>query len=150
LLLSELVAQELPKLSPGVAVYGVSVSRQIRESNVSTIPSSFVSIPYCAFMKTTFSITGAQFAAVQVPPAHEQSAVRIALVVRSSQFEKTQVSPASFTLWPDATSNSGCNNAAALTNPPNTGPVGTVPDRQYRYRIFETFVPLRNSIWMPG
>lgn len=77
-------------------------------------------------------------------------AVRIALVVRSSQFEKTQVSPASFTLWPDATSNSGCNNAAALTNAPNTGPVWTVPDRQYRYRIFETIVPLRNSIWMPG
>ena len=77
-------------------------------------------------------------------------AIRVALVVRSAQFEKTNVSPTTFTLWPDATANSGCNNTAALTGAPNPGPVWTVPDRQYRYRIFETIIPLRNSIWMPG
>jgi hypothetical protein len=77
-------------------------------------------------------------------------AIRVALVVRSAQFEKTNVSPATFTLWPDATANSGCNNTAALTGAPNAGPVWTVPDQQYRYRIFETIIPLRNSIWMPG
>jgi type IV pilus assembly protein PilW len=76
-------------------------------------------------------------------------AIRVALVVRSAQFEKTNVSPATIQLWPDATSNSGCNGTAILSNGPNTGPVWTVPDRQYRYRVFETIIPMRNAIWMP-
>lgn len=77
-------------------------------------------------------------------------AVRIAIVVRSAQYEKTQVTGATLKLWPDATTNSGCDNSAVPSSAPNTGPVYTVPDRQYRYRVFETIVPLRNSIWMPG
>lgn len=77
-------------------------------------------------------------------------AIRVAVVVRSVQFEKTQVTGATLQLWPDATSNSGCNNASVLTGAPSAGPVYTVPDRQYRYRVFETIIPLRNSIWMPG
>jgi type IV pilus assembly protein PilW len=77
-------------------------------------------------------------------------AIRLAIVVRSTQWEKIDVSPTTLQLWPTATSNSGCNNAAALTNAPSAGPVYTVPDQRYRYRVFETVIPLRNSIWMPG
>lgn len=78
------------------------------------------------------------------------TAIRIAIVVRGVQYEKTDVTGATLKLWPDSTSNSGCNNAAALTGAPNTGPVFTVPERKYRYRIFETIIPLRNAIWMPS
>jgi type IV pilus assembly protein PilW len=88
-----------------------------------------------------------------LPSAYDWSrvmAIRLAIVVRSAQYEKTNVTAATLKLWPDATSNSGCNNAATFTGTPNTGPVWTVPDRQYRYRIFETIIPLRNAIWMPS
>jgi type IV pilus assembly protein PilW len=87
------------------------------------------------------------------PTAYDWSrvlAVRLAIVVRSAQYEKTQVTAATLPLWPDATTNSGCDNSAVPASTPSAGPVYTVPDRQYRYRIFETIIPLRNSIWMPG
>ena len=76
-------------------------------------------------------------------------AIRVAIVVRGMQYEREDVSPATIQLWPDATGNSGCVNSALLTAAPSSGPVYTVPDRKYRYRVFETIVPLRNSIWMP-
>ncbi len=87
-----------------------------------------------------------------VPSAYDWSrvmAIRVAIVVRSSQFEKEDVTAATLKLWPDATSNSGCTGAAALTNAPSAGPTYAVPDRKYRYRAFETIVPLRNAIWLP-
>ncbi len=66
-------------------------------------------------------------------------AIRVAVLSRLNVFEKTAVSPASIKLWPDA--------AAPLT----TGPVINLTgnDRNYRYRIFTTTIPLRNVIW-PG
>jgi len=76
-------------------------------------------------------------------------AIRLAIVVRSTQYEKTNVSPATIKLWPDATTNSGCGGSAALSGTPSAGPVWTVPDQRYRYRVFETVIPLRNVIWMP-
>ena len=89
------------------------------------------------------------------PSAYDWSrvqSVRIAVVVRSSNPEREIVSPATLQLWPDnpAASGSGCTSTAALTGPDQTGPSWTVPDRTYRYRVFETIVPLRNSIWLPG
>ncbi|MCX8087290.1 MAG: PilW family protein [Rhodocyclaceae bacterium] len=66
--------------------------------------------------------------------------VQLALVSRSGQYEKEEVSPASIKLWPDNT-----NDAV----PPTTrGPVWNVPDRHYRYRVARTAVALRNVIWM--
>jgi len=63
-------------------------------------------------------------------------AIRLAVVSRSGQAEKDPVSPASLKLWPDST-----------TAPTTTGPVWTVPDPHYRYRVAYTTVALRNVIW---
>lgn len=54
-------------------------------------------------------------------------AIRVALVARSALPERDEVSPASITLW-------------------DSGPAYAVPDRHYRYRVFETIMPIRNLI----
>ncbi len=70
-------------------------------------------------------------------------AIRIAVVARSGLYEKGYVSPGSIRLWEDS------------ANPPTTtGPVWTLlddpaDDRHYRYKVFQTVVPLRNMIWRP-
>lgn len=56
-------------------------------------------------------------------------AVRIALVLRGSVQEKEDVSPATIKLWQDLAYDYA------------------VPDRKFRYRVFETLIPLRNVIW---
>ncbi len=67
-------------------------------------------------------------------------AVRIAVVARSGLYEKEVVSPATIRMWEDS--------AAA---PTTVGPVWTLTadDRHYRYKLFQTVVPLRNLIWKP-
>jgi type IV pilus assembly protein PilW len=89
------------------------------------------------------------------PTAYDWSrvlSIRLAVVVRSAKPEREIVSPATLTLWPDAPplSGSGCVGTVALTGPSMDGPVWTVPDRTYRYRVFETIIPMRNAIWLPG
>jgi type IV pilus assembly protein PilW len=77
--------------------------------------------------------------------------VRIGLVVRGEYFDKhivnnvlTPVSPPTFTLF------QGLTNAAGTplqqTVPLNTAARTAAGDRQYRYRVFEFTVPLRNMI----
>ncbi|MFZ5512004.1 MAG: PilW family protein [Pseudomonadota bacterium] len=67
-------------------------------------------------------------------PASETAivAVRLALVARSGLWERDEVSPASITLW-------------------NGGPTFDIPSngeaRHYRYKIYQTTVPIRNAIW---
>ena len=69
-------------------------------------------------------------------------AVRIALLARSAQYEKTAVTA----------------NCIAPNNPPNsafwsggcftmTNPADGTDWHRYRYRVYETVVPLRNMIW---
>ena len=67
-------------------------------------------------------------------------AVRIGIVSRSGLYEKTQVSPATIKIWPDS-----------ATAPTTTGPVWTLSadERHYRYKVFQTVVPVRNMIWRP-
>ena len=60
-------------------------------------------------------------------------AVRIALLARSAKFEKTSVT---------ATAPTWSGGAFTMTNPAD----GT-DWRYYRYRVYETVVPLRNMIW---
>lgn len=68
----------------------------------------------------------------------EAVSVRIAVVARSAQYEKTTVSPASLKLWPDSTS-----------APTTTGPTLALDTtaQHYRYKVYQTIVPLRNVIW---
>jgi len=67
-------------------------------------------------------------------------AVRVAVVARSGLYEKEEVSPATIQLWE--------NSAVA---PTTTGPVWTLTadNRHYRYKVFQTVVPIRNMIWKP-
>jgi len=65
--------------------------------------------------------------------------IRFALVTRSSQAERNDVTPATITLWPDS-----------AASPTTTGPVFNVPDQTFRYRVVTSTVPLRNMVWMKG
>ena len=67
-------------------------------------------------------------------------AVRIGVVSRSGLYEKTEVSPATIKLWDDS-----------AVAPTTTGPVWTLTadERHYRYKVFQTVVPIRNMIWRP-
>ncbi|WP_126445960.1 PilW family protein [Sulfuricystis multivorans] len=66
-------------------------------------------------------------------------AVRIAVVTRSGQAEKDPVSPATLKLWAD--------NTNAADGPLTQGPVWSVPDQHYRYRVANSIVVLRNLLW---
>jgi type IV pilus assembly protein PilW len=65
--------------------------------------------------------------------------VQLAVVTRSGQYEKDEISPASLKLWPDS-----------VSVPTTVGPVWTVQDRHYRYRVTHTTSVLRNVVWMAG
>jgi type IV pilus assembly protein PilW len=62
-------------------------------------------------------------------------AVRIAIVARSQQFEKVVVTPAQPRWHPDGVTPTDL----IINGTPNWG--------QYRYKVYETVVPLRNMIW---
>jgi type IV pilus assembly protein PilW len=62
-------------------------------------------------------------------------AVRIAVVARSGQLERLEVSPSSLPLW----------NSGSVTN---GGAIALdAMARRYRYKVYQTIVPLRNVIW---
>lgn len=67
--------------------------------------------------------------------AAEVVAIRLAVVARSGQFEKDTVSPATLVLWNGGT----IANGGALTLDATA--------QRYRYKIYQTTVPLRNVIW---
>lgn len=67
-------------------------------------------------------------------------AVRIAIVARSSQYEKGEVAPPAITLWEAS--------AAAPVTAGETWAL-TADERHYRYKVFQTVVPIRNMIWKP-
>lgn len=74
------------------------------------------------------------------------ASLRIALVTRSAEraSESAQPSPATIQLWPTVAAGA----VAGITAVPVTsGPVFTVPDRWYRYKVFTTTVPIRNTNW---
>ncbi|MCX7896392.1 MAG: PilW family protein [Rhodocyclaceae bacterium] len=63
-------------------------------------------------------------------------AVRIAVVARSTQYEREEVSPAALMLW----ANEGAGDPPPVFNL-------TADERHYRYKVYSTIVPLRNVIW---
>ena len=66
-------------------------------------------------------------------------AVRLVLVARSGQYEKTNVTTAS-PVWAGSIDSSG--------NPAQPVDLSNLPNwQQYRYKTFETTVPLRNMAW---
>lgn len=75
-------------------------------------------------------------------------AIRVVLLARSQQYEKENVTTTAPT-W------TNLNNAAApysftMTNvdgTPDTNPNSPENWRRYRYRVYETVIPVRNAIW---
>lgn len=63
------------------------------------------------------------------PSGNTLVAIQFSLIVRSGNREKEAVSPATIAYWPDAT--------LALDD----------EARHYRYRVFQTVVPLKNMLW---
>jgi type IV pilus assembly protein PilW len=69
-------------------------------------------------------------------------AIRIALVVKSEQFDQTLGD------WtPNPPMFGDCNGYACPTAPAITMAASTSPPGNFRYRTYETIVPLRNAIW---
>jgi type IV pilus assembly protein PilW len=67
-------------------------------------------------------------------------AVRIAIVARSSLYEKEEVTGLDVQLWEPSAA--APTTAGMVWNP-------TADERHYRYKVFQTVVPLRNMIWKP-
>ncbi len=96
--------------------------------------------------------TGGTWAAPTSANRNRIKAIRIAIVARNGLLEKTDVSSAcsSLTL---ANPTGLCAWDATSANPINASPAPAIdltndPDwRRYRYRVFETIIPLRNMIW---
>jgi type IV pilus assembly protein PilW len=77
-------------------------------------------------------------------------AVRIAVVARSAQFEKDSVVTSSQPQWDlgDSPAVTGAGSTACGSSQCLPLRVNDLPDWQrYRYKVFETVVPLRNVIW---
>lgn len=80
-------------------------------------------------------------------------AVRIIAVARSSTYEKEIVTPAN-PVWsvgtePSVTGASTCPSGTGecITLDVGAGAAGDVPAKHYRYKVFDTVVPLRNLVW---
>lgn len=67
--------------------------------------------------------------------ARDVVAIQLAVVARSGQLEKTAVSPSTLPLWNGGTVVNG--GAIALD----------ATAQQYRYKVYQTTIPLRNVIW---
>jgi type IV pilus assembly protein PilW len=67
--------------------------------------------------------------------------VRVALLARSQQYEKLKVT----TTAPSWTG--GSFTMSDLGGTADTNPAGATNWRNYRYRVYEKTIPLRNVIW---
>ncbi len=87
------------------------------------------------------------WAAPSVAERNRIKAIRIAVVARNEQFEKEDVSAACSSTT--AASPSGvCSWAGSVGSPAPAVDLSNIDSWQrYRYRVFETIVPLRNVIW---
>jgi len=77
--------------------------------------------------------------------------VRLLVVSRSGQYEKDIVTPADPS-WdvgttPPTTGAAACGASQCVTIDVGAGAVGDVPAKHYRYKVFETIVPMRNMMW---
>ena len=70
------------------------------------------------------------------------TAVRLALVARSAQFDKSTVTTVA-PVWDGSTANNPTGSTAAAVDL-----TGNASWQNYRYKIFQTVVPLRNIAWM--
>ena len=78
-------------------------------------------------------------------------AVRLIVVSRSSTFEKEQVTTANPQVpvgtSPTVTGAVTCPAGSCITLDVGAGVTGDVPAKHFRYKVFDTIVPLRNMLW---
>ena len=95
--------------------------------------------------------TEADVRAAPIAQLRQIKAVRIALVIRSNQFERAKDAEgrdAVTDLTSDFTTTLfACNGLPGCTG--EVGPVTFPNTANYRYRVYEQVVPLRNQIWNP-
>jgi type IV pilus assembly protein PilW len=77
--------------------------------------------------------------------------VRLLVVSRSGQYEKDIVTPANPT-WevgatPPTTGSAACGASQCVTIDVGADAAGDVEAKHYRYKVFETIVPMRNMMW---
>ena len=77
--------------------------------------------------------------------------VRLLVVARSGQYEKDIVTPANPT-WevgatPPTTGSAACGASQCVTIDVGADAAGDVEAKHYRYKVFETIVPMRNMMW---
>lgn len=77
--------------------------------------------------------------------------LRILVIARSGQYEKEMVTPVNPT-WdvgsiPPTSDAAACGGSQCVTFDVGAGAAGDVEAKHYRYKIFETIVPLRNMMW---
>ena len=77
--------------------------------------------------------------------------VRLIVVARSSQYEKEMVTAANPSvdvgMTPPTTGAAACGASQCVTVDVGAGAAGDVEAKHYRYKVFETIVPLRNMLW---
>lgn len=73
------------------------------------------------------------------------TSLRVALVTQGAELARDTTNPtaATINLWPTI-------SGAAVAAPVTVGPAFAVPSQRYRYKVFNTTVPIRNVIWFGG
>jgi type IV pilus assembly protein PilW len=91
--------------------------------------------------------TGGVWGTPSVADRNRIKAIRIAVIARNSKIETSNISSACSSIT-TASPTGICAWEGNLTSPAPSVDLSNVPDwDKYRYRVFETIVPLRNVIW---
>lgn len=94
--------------------------------------------------------TGSWAAPVAVPARNRIKAVRLAVIARSGQMEKDSVSTAC-TSTSSSTPTGVCAWIGNATDPAPSVDLSNLTNwQQYRYRVFDTKIPLRPVLWSKG
>jgi hypothetical protein len=102
-----------------------------------TGPWSFANVP------TLPLPAAAPFCVAGVPSLRQIQAIRIAIVTRSTQFEKEVVTPRLPLAMPAGRLGLFCDPAPTCA----VSMTLNADDQHYRYKVLETAIPLRNALW---
>jgi len=102
-----------------------------------TGPWSFANVP------TLTLPAAAPFCVAGVPSLRQIQPIRIAIVTRSSQFEKEVVTPRLPLAMPAGRLGLFCDPAPTCA----VSMTLNADDQHYRYKVLETAIPLRNALW---
>jgi len=123
----------LPAIDPVSPVVGDVVNLKVQYGLDTTVPADGI---IDAWQDATGAWTPAALAALtpaqRLAAIRQVLAVRVAIVTRSSLYERDAVTPGPLSIF---------DGAVSMTL--------AADDQHYRYKILETIVPLRNALWNP-